>query len=1063
MGLLSNFLKKIKETAKSPYATPYGAYKEFKKEKILKFPIIEKKIPFKPIKEKIAKKEEYKLGAMPPDLTKQRREPLRELSYLIFPAWTTEAKAEQIKETKKKLGISEKKASALILGKNFKEKIDTLASLKEKQVKELFKIQATGEMAKGLDILSMLPMGMLGETKPVVKPITRVGVNKIQEIIKTPKTPGFKFQRIIKGFREGIKKARAEVIDRFAPIGRMIRQAEKITGKKIMPEADPYKAARLFQGYEGKVEAKLENLGEIIKPVKKRQKELSEYLMAQRMAERARRGIVNPRNITENEALEAIENVRRKLGDASFRQLEETAEKVYQYSDDILKETREAGIISDDVYHAIKAKNQKYVPFDVLEYIGENIENLPRGRKAFNVASQDIVQAMKGTVKDVADPLEAMVGRTYKSLNLIERNKVAQKFVDLRKVSPEMKKFIVPLEELAGKAIPKGYDIMSVFKNGIKEEYAVIKDVAEAMKGLNAKQMGVVDKLARTQSGMLRAGATALNIEFFISNLLRDFQTAMVTYPKGFFFVHNWLDGFFTTLLRKPSYKLWKKSGGAFSTWLKMNQKKQILQDVTASERGRIFKTITNPKKLIEELGSLFEEATRVGAFKKARRQGLGLEESGFISRDVTIDFSKSGNTMRILNMWIPFLNARMQGTINIAKAIKTRPFKSAAIIGGSVALPAIVTYMHNLQKFPDLYKKIPQWEKDMNFPIILGRGKDSEGNEIPIGFKIPKGDAGKVFGNAIEYALNFLFDQKKEAFDELALKVASDILPVSVETPGKFISSFMPPVIKAGIETTTNFSFFRDRARVPRSLEKVSKPLQYKIWTSPTAIALGKVFNMSPINIEENLGTMFGGLGRHLLLVSDTALGKVGIVGERELTKEDKQRMIPIMRRFWGIRTEEESESDWELTQEISQKSKDESVIIKREATEMYNRLKKLPKEEANRQARKIKEDNPKLFNKIKEIKKEETLGITSLDKFIKSLSVSDGSRVEFIITKLNEISNKSDKNEFIKQMRKKKIITDTIMKQLRKAKEEGRLKPPADTEDKEEEARRLIEEILE
>lgn len=109
--------------------------------------------------------------------------------------------------------------------------------------------------------------------------------------------------------------------------------------------------------------------------------------------------------------------------------------------------------------------------------------------------------------------------------------------------------------------------------------------------------------------------------------------------------------------------------------------------------------------------------------------------------------------------------------------------------------------------------------------------------------------------------------------------------------------------------------------------------------------------------------------------------------------------------------------------------------------AQEELDRLKKMPKEKANEEARKIKEKNPSLYGAIKSLKEDEETGISETEKEIRNLQVYDYSRTNAIVEKLNTLKTNEEKNKLINDWRKKRIITDQVFKQLKELKSNGQI----------------------
>lgn len=121
-----------------------------------------------------------------------------------------------------------------------------------------------------------------------------------------------------------------------------------------------------------------------------------------------------------------------------------------------------------------------------------------------------------------------------------------------------------------------------------------------------------------------------------------------------------------------------------------------------------------------------------------------------------------------------------------------------------------------------------------------------------------------------------------------------------------------------------------------------------------------------------------------------------------------------------------------------------DELKRIKSEATEKSNLLKEkavalevelsaLPKEEANALALKIKKDDPVLYEKLKDVLEEKKLGLTFEEKKMKALGVENGDRARYILSQIEKLETSEQKNAYVEELKRKKIISDAVVKQLR------------------------------
>jgi hypothetical protein len=876
--------------------------------------------------------------------------------------------------------------------------------------------------------LQRVGMQTLQKTTPTI-------LSKLDDMFaKKPKTQQIK-ERIV----ETGKDIATQWSDRFAPIKRLVSKAEVISNKKILPDDNPYVASRLFAGVGGKIDNALDNLGSIIKNSKIDKPNLSKFLTLQRMVERGERGFSNPLELTANEAKKGLNELKQIVGENNWKTLHQTANKLYEYGNELLDYSRKAEIIDDKTFDIIKSKNQKWTPFDVVDYLENQMSSIPSGSKSFSVGVQDAVKKMIGTTKEIADPLESLVRRTYKVINLAERNKVAKKIVDLRKLTPELNELIKPIKyggtEL--NVIPKGYDKISVFEAGTKVDYAVPQEIAESIKGLTQQSVDFVNKFFSYSAKAFRAGTTILNASFFIPNALRDYHTAKVMSKYGFNFV-DYLKGFSQTISRGNMYKLWKESGGTFATRMAVYSgypAEKALKNITEGTAKKAIKTIFNPFKLLNTIASVVEEAPRVAVFQKAFKKGAQISEAALESRQATIDFAKMGSKMRVANSFIPYLNARLQGTLNIARILKEKPIRAIPTIAYTVSIPTILSYLHNRKQ--EGWEKIPQWEKDNNWIITTGTFKNSDGEIVPSYIKIPKGDIGRVFGNPLESLLTFIDTKDSKSIDRLALEMFSDISPVPFYEEGKMqvgksLSSITPPLPKTIFETKTNKELFTGLPIVPESRVKASPKYQFKASTTETAKIIGEALNISPAKLQYGLKGILGSVTSQALQGADVVLRKIGKAEPSKLTTKEKLMYAPITGRFFGARGGEEDKEKLEKLDDLEREATDRRIEADIKAQKFLDEIKKTPKEE---RATLIKDTllnmNEYEVEKVKNLLKDQVKDIEHLDSKAKALPVKE--RTKYILDEIKK-TPKEERATLIKQMIEKGILTDNILKEMQR-----------------------------
>jgi hypothetical protein len=893
---------------------------------------------------------------------------------------------------------------------------------------------ATNILGAGFDVTDVARFGLVGLVAGGTKNEGFQVINDIQD--------GFKAGRKAKNLSKNVtnfERARTQILDRLSPVFDLVEKG----GKELPATTNPYKRFRLLAGLGGEAKDLIDNeFVPIIRPLTEHSPEalddLSTLLVLQRSQELAERGLKTKHSQKQIQA--SLDIFVKKYG-KDFGILGETAQKVRNYGDSLLEMLRKSGVVDQKSFDAIKAKNQLYVPFRVVDFISENVEKGRFSKASFNIASQDVIKGIKGTEKQIGDPLEALVERTGKVIALARKNEALQVFTNLRKEGDVFKDLIKP----AGKTIEKGFDTINLFENGKNVAYEVPEAIADAIKNVDKQSSNIISEVLKPQAKLLRLGATGLNLGFIPVNWIRDAQDAIFST-----FVEGARIGGFKTGIKETTqllfsypaaissalknddlYRQWLKSGAAQSTFTSqlIGKSTETIQGLKTNKS--IFrKILSSPKNGLEFMNKVAEESTRLARFKRGIDRGEDVLEAAFQSRDITIDFAKSGNSMKTLNAVIPFLNAGVQGTEKMLRIFKNNP--KEAIIGATMlaSTPALMLHLHN-RELED-YKDIPQFEKDTNW-IILARDRtqaEKLNGEPLVGIKIPKPFFIRPIANTTGAFLDYVDQTNPQTLTEFLANTLEEVSPVGIPFTGRFFSGVTPPLFQAGLESVTNKNLFTGFPIVPRSLEGVEPGEQFKETTPNIYVKLGRALNVSPLKIENAVRTTTGGVGRQIGNLLSGNL-KEGTVGE-------------ISRRFVGIRGGVEMDKEFDRVDKFKTKSSTESLKEKRQAEKIFEFLQKEAKtnpKQVSQDLALIEKAKPELYEKILDIANKTKTGETSLDRYIKTLPVKDGSRARYIIERLNELEG-NEQEALLTEFIKKKIISDSVQKDLVLARKAGLLK---------------------
>jgi hypothetical protein len=662
-----------------------------------------------------------------------------------------------------------------------------------------------------------------------------------------------------------VEKVRENFANRYRPIEQLVQ------GKKLSPSENPNILLKRFSGGLGIANEKIDSR---LTPIISQTQDfdgLRKFLISERMNELSGRGIGQDAN-------KALSELRTKVGDQEFNNFGKIAGQLYDYQKSFLTELKDVGVLSQTQLDNILSKNQKYVPF---QRVMDDLE-----RQGFITSSKNLnvngsgIKAIKGSEREIIDPIESMIKNTYDITSTVEKQRVLNSLVKVGEFE-KIKMPNVPVATQDGVSIfrPSKFEPkephLTLFEDGKKVYYKTTKEIADAVAGMHEEQLNLALRAMSVPAKLLRTGATGLNVGFAVPNVVRDQLSAAVNSKYGGIPIYDFL-----------AYKKWILSGADQSAFF--SQERTTLQrtvaNVTKSKVGLIGKIAKNPLELLRAFGEYSEKGTRIGVFKRAYKGAGKKGLTGFDqtldameqSREATIDFARRGSKMKAANALIPFLNARLQGSIKLLQSFKERPLQSLAIGGGLVTIPTVALFFHNKQD--PAYDEIPDYIKQNNFIIMTGNDK------MPF-IKVPKGEIGQIFGNPTEHLLSYMYDTDRQSFYDLSVGLLNQLSPVG--TYGDVI----PTAAKVPMELLANYDTFRKQNIVSPYQKDLPPELQFNNKTSETAKFLGGALKISPAKIEHTIKGLTAGLGTQALQASDAALfGKVPDTAN-----------LPVVDRFLG------------------------------------------------------------------------------------------------------------------------------------------------------------------
>jgi len=657
-----------------------------------------------------------------------------------------------------------------------------------------------------------------------------------------------------------------------------------ITGKALKPILDDF--SNLMMEVEPKV--------------KQRETDFGDYLVARRYLEDLadKEGV----EVTEAQKLKSISDMTRlsdKYGE-EFEFFDTFAEEVYGFQQRVMQTLVDSGVMSQEVYDDILAKNPNYIPFDrVME--DETFAGAVSTNGVFTKTNANrIVKKIKGSEKEVKNVFNTIIRNTARMMDMSRRNEVALSVVNLADNMPEyIQKVKTPMikvgevetEDGAKKAIfrpsqlqPKG--TMVVRRDGKKEFYKVSKPILEAIESISPAQLTFVEKALQMSATLLRTGATLVP-EFWLRNVARDQQAALlqsgVKYrPTDF------VKGMFAVIGKNDLYNEWERSGGSFNSYMELNDDglEKAYQELFRQD-GRMMRYLKNPINVPADISQALEQATRVGVFYRGKQEGQTSIEATLTARDATLNFARRGAKGKRVNRYVPFFNAGVQGTDKMVRTFKDHTKAVTAWGLATITMPSMLITGYYLYGASDEdreeYLEIPEWQKDM-FWIFKEGG---EWRRYPKPFTM-----GYLFGSIPEKAMRFEYRKDspsgKDAFLELVKGTVGAVSPVYDA------SALLPPALKLGIESVTNYNFFTGRQIYPDWMERLDPELRANKFTSETAKLMGEKLGVSPAKIDNALRGQLAGSADYVTRAGDSILNAIKewndeTVPEKPITDADK------------------------------------------------------------------------------------------------------------------------------------------------------------------------------
>ena len=597
----------------------------------------------------------------------------------------------------------------------------------------------------------------------------------------------------------------------------------------------------------------------------------------------------------------------------------------------------------------LQSNRNKLVRQKFLNFVENNPSDLFSVQKLW-VKWNEVTKAWEAVLPefDPNDTSEEVIRKTQEFEEMMQENKRKDpKNFKLASEQPSIPYRVVSLgEQMQHQIIVKrgGRDVVIIVNGDPRVAMAV-----NGQTNPDGEAKGYIGALFRAGAAVNRKLAgfyTSLSPNFVVKNFIRDIiyantiawvkesPTYAMTYHANVaklagqmhrlvhLYEHDKLDKSNET---HRAFKLFMENGGetGYSQLRSMDRHKKEIERMMKESGGRI-----SPKQAFRLLGDTMEFAnrgiedlSRFAAFLTSRQMGRTIDRSIYDAKEMTVNFNKKGagstfydattqsrvgNAAALLSgtgrsLYL-FWNVSIQGSVNIARAVKRNPKKGTAYLATFLALGILQTMLPALTggDDDDRYWNLPDYVRRNNICFFVG--------DVLVKIPLPQ-EARAIFGIG-ELGMSYSSGKEDKTPMELAQTIAgqiSQVMPLDLMDDSGATHALMPSLAKPFFEAQTNHSWMGRPIWKDTDYNKTMPDWTkaYKatgggyVWLAKELNALtgGDDYkqgwaNINPAKLEYMLKGYLGGLytaADQIIKSSETAFG------DREFSMRD----VPILSGF--------------------------------------------------------------------------------------------------------------------------------------------------------------------
>jgi hypothetical protein len=733
---------------------------------------------------------------------------------------------------------------------------------------------------------------------------------------------------------------REKFVDRFAPIeDRIKNQSEQLEMRNALDRtlrADGISEAFIRDNNFDKLITGFKN--------KKELQTFEQALIAKHALELESNGVETGRDLAKDKAL--IKATDKRFA-KEFKQVRE-------YSDKVLQQTVDYGLISQDTANYLRKKYPDYIPFDRIFSDKEINTQMKHGVGVgeASLSTQSIIQRIEGSSRLIDSPLNALITKTQDMVRQGERNKTAELLASYAK-DP---KNPFQLRELKPDESADGRPTISYLDNGKKRTFLAAPEVAKAAKNMNREQMNIVLRALATPARVLRMGATTVNAGFTMANVVKDFVGATINSKGGINSMNpkTLAEAIGAGFHHKGDlYLEMQREGVVGNSYEILRNASELNLNEIRSHKNLATRALHNLKSPLRTLENTIGRSEDIGRAiqyvsnkKYAKRKGMSESEAVKFAADQarwnSTNFARSGTYGKTINAVVPYSNANIQGQRITLRRMKENPVRYAAKITMGVVAPTIAVLAWNYadEDRKKVMENIPDYVKENNVVVVSSNAKyNKEQNKWEGVYLVPVppqfSPLHRQLNNMVASTMaDKKFDMVKAGGD--AVEQITTVNPTELRRTG---AQYIPQAAKPLVESFANKNLFTGQEIVPEGMNNLDGKDQWDNSTSLTARKVGELTGLSPKQIDNAFRTSTAGGGQNLLHGTDFAIAKATGASDDEI--KGRSMLDSIVGRFYAPKGTSQSSYFYQSLEKASKDNKlvgDDLAFFKALTTRKYN-----------------------------------------------------------------------------------------------------------------------------